>query len=378
MILSTILSIPFMIWVGIIVTTTITIEQLIYRCIIFPKNRKRFSIKGRVAVVSGGSEGIGLAIVEELLKQGIKKVYILSRSESKLKNAKAQLESKLFGKEQPKEALNEPTNESQENEANDQVKTSALAKSNVKSSEQEIIIIPCDVTNVEQVEAASQLIDEPIDYLFVNQGISIPGYFLEQTSQDFLSQININYVGGVNITKALMAKKSSNGLGIIFTGSTVSFYTCVGFSSYGPSKYAIRGLVESLWSEFQGHKEYHFHIAMPSDTKTPGFDRENLTKPKETVEISGVASCCTPEDTAKDIINQMREGRFYITNDFMTYLLTVTYGGLSGPKALPLSETTISVLMQYPLILISFFLSRVSRKYAKERKIRFENLTKNE
>jgi NAD(P)-dependent dehydrogenase (short-subunit alcohol dehydrogenase family) len=45
------------------------------------------SLKGRVAVVTGGSDGIGREIVAQLLLYGIKKVYVLSRDREKFEHA---------------------------------------------------------------------------------------------------------------------------------------------------------------------------------------------------------------------------------------------------------------------------------------------------
>ncbi len=48
--------------------------------------------RDKVAIVTGGGSGIGLAIAEELLSLGAK-VMIASRNEQKVKTAAAQLES---------------------------------------------------------------------------------------------------------------------------------------------------------------------------------------------------------------------------------------------------------------------------------------------
>jgi len=50
-----------------------------------------------------------------------------------------------------------------------------------------------------------------------------------------------------------------------------------GYAAYAPSKYAVRGLAECLRNELQG-TGVKVSIGFPPDTKTPGFDIENLSK----------------------------------------------------------------------------------------------------
>ena len=52
----------------------------------------RYGLEGKVAVVTGGSRGIGLAVTEELLNQGAK-VVICGRKQENLDAAAARLDS---------------------------------------------------------------------------------------------------------------------------------------------------------------------------------------------------------------------------------------------------------------------------------------------
>jgi len=54
-----------------------------------------FSVKNKVALVTGGSRGIGLDIARGLLENGAAKVYISSRSEAACKEAVSDLQSSL-------------------------------------------------------------------------------------------------------------------------------------------------------------------------------------------------------------------------------------------------------------------------------------------
>ena len=76
-----------------------------------------------------------------------------------------------------------------------------------------------------------------------------------------------------------------------------------GFTSYTPTKYALRGYVEALHMELfadnnnddsNNNRPVYVQIAYPPDTDTPGYARENITKPKITHLISAVAGLATP------------------------------------------------------------------------------------
>lgn len=58
----------------------------------------------------------------------------------------------------------------------------------------------------------------------------------------------------------------------------------IGYASYSPAKFALRGLTEALRSELQ---LYGIKVQMyfPNTILTPGFDEENKTKPAITTKI---------------------------------------------------------------------------------------------
>ena len=48
---------------------------------------------------------------------------------------------------------------------------------------------------------------------------------------------------------------------------------------------------------------------------TPGFEKENLTKPEITREIEGQSKIVSPESCAKHMLNSIQSNRYYVTND---------------------------------------------------------------
>jgi 3-dehydrosphinganine reductase len=71
-------------------------------------------------------------------------------------------------------------------------------------------------------------------------------------------------------------------------------------------------------------------IAYPPDTRTPGFERENRTKPAETRRISAGIEPVSPEQVATKILDGIRRNRFIITADRQTAAIA-RMADLAGP-----------------------------------------------
>lgn len=71
-----------------------------------------------------------------------------------------------------------------------------------------------------------------------------------------------------------------------------------GYTAYSSTKFALRGLAESLAMELQPHG-VSVTLCFPPDTDTPGFAIEEQSKPMETKAISQVAKLVQPEVVAE-------------------------------------------------------------------------------
>lgn len=109
---------------------------------------------------------------------------------------------------------------------------------------------------------------------------------------------------------------------IVLVGSTLSFIGLVGYAQYSPMKWAVRGLAECLRSEFLLYKGLSIHAYFPGTILTPGYEEENKTKPKLTVEIEGGdEGGLTPSQCAKGMLDGIQRGQLYTTTDFDTELM---------------------------------------------------------
>ena len=102
-----------------------------------------------------------------------------------------------------------------------------------------------------------------------------------------------------------------------------------GYGAYAPTKFAVRGLAETLDAEFR-HRGVRVSIAYPPDTRTPGFERENQTKPEETQRISAGIAPVSPDQVATAILEGIRRDRFLITVDPQTAAIA-RITDLAGP-----------------------------------------------
>ncbi|MHA1268877.1 MAG: SDR family oxidoreductase [Candidatus Helarchaeota archaeon] len=252
-------------------------------------------LKNRMAIITGGSQGIGKALAKEIIQLG-GSVCIIARRVDILKEAVAEIEK-------------------------------------LKNNEDQIIeMISCDVT---QIDKLSPLIDEfikkyGIPYYLINcVGQAYPNYIEKMTFDDFKNGMDINYYGVVCpilvllpyfISKSNQVKKEvgvqewrKNYYGhIINLSSEAGFIGLMGYSTYCPTKFALVGLSECLRHEL---KPYHIRVsvAYPVDTKTPGFEFENKTKPEELKIISQRAGLMEPEEAAEIIMNKTIKNKFNIT-----------------------------------------------------------------
>jgi short-subunit dehydrogenase len=98
---------------------------------------------------------------------------------------------------------------------------------------------------------------------------------------------------------------------IVNVSSIAGFIGIFGYTAYSASKFGIIGLSECLRNEM---KPYGIKVSVlcPPDTDTPGFVRENLSKPEETKAISGNAGLMSPEQVAQALIKGMNKGAFLI------------------------------------------------------------------
>ena len=230
------------------------------------------SYKGKNVFITGGSEGIGRAVASLLSQRGAN-VFIFSRSKEKLKTAAAACGCTA---------------------------------------------VQLDVTDFEKTKRQYKSLAAKhggIDILINAAGFSHPDHFEKIPMEKFRAMMEVNYFGVVNSVMAALPFMKEKGGQIVNVSSMSGFLPVFGYSGYTGSKFAVLGFSEVLRSEL---KQYNIGVSVlcPPDTDTPGFEKENATKPADTVEISKGAKLLTPEQVAAALEKEMRKNRTIIIPGF--------------------------------------------------------------
>lgn len=190
---------------------------IVVRTLLMPLFR-RDRLQGKHVMITGGSKGLGLALAKEFVKRGCD-VSVVARNRLDLVSALQELVA--LGKTLP--------------------------------SPPKIQALSADTASIDDLaKAFSDAADAagPIEVLVCNAGLSIPGLFVEQQISDFEKQMEVNYMGTVRTIKCALPTMLARRQGhIVITTSVLSVLGFAGYSSYAPSKWALRGLADCLHNE---------------------------------------------------------------------------------------------------------------------------------
>ncbi len=159
---------------------------------------------GRVALVTGGNRGIGLAIATRLAAAG-HQVAVTSRS----------------------------------------------GEADVSD---DITVVKCDVTDTDSVNGAVDEVEEKlgkIEILVSNAGITKDGLVLRMSDDDFDDVIDANLTGGFRVARRCAKSMMRNRWGrMVFISSVVGLGGQAGQANYAASKAGLIGMARSLAKEF--------------------------------------------------------------------------------------------------------------------------------
>lgn len=274
--------------------------------------KKKWDPRGRHCYITGGSSGLGLALAVLLTEKGAD-VSIVARNEDRLQKALDALEAV---RQTPNQLL----------------KAYAFA-------------LDKEAGAAAALEAACQPHGGRCpDALFLCAGKSTPGFFIEQDEASLRSGMDETY--WAQAPSALVAAKryvSHREKGkIVFVSSVLGYFSMVGYSTYSPGKFAIRGLAEALQSEFMLYG-IDVHICFPGTIYSPGLEHENECKPKVTLKIEETDDGASPEVVAEGLLRGVQNGDFHITYDFIGNVFRASTAG-SSPRNNVVTDIFYSLL----------------------------------
>ncbi len=165
----------------------------------------------------------------------------------------------------------------------------------------------------------------PIDTVWMMAGSSDPRLFIETTPKALRSQMDINYFGAANVAHAVLTEWLSPGQArsktdrhLVFTSSTLAFFSIVGYAPYSPAKAALRSLCDTLSQEVLLYSDtVKLHTVFPGSIDTPGYANENINKPAITKKLEEPDPVHSADDVAKACIKGLEKGEYLIVTNFI-------------------------------------------------------------
>ena len=181
--------------------------------------------------------------------------------------------------------------------------------------DQRVAVFVADVTERLQVASAvAAAIEEigPPDILMTSAGIAHCDYFRNLPPEAFEQAMATNYFGTLHAIRAALPAMERRQRGrLVLISSGAGLLGIYGYAAYSPTKFAVRGLGESLRAELRP-RGVRVSIVYPPDTDTPQLDQERRTKPPETRMISSLAKTWSADSVARTIVLGIQRGAFTI------------------------------------------------------------------
>ena len=202
------------------------------------------NFENKVALVTGGTSGIGKEIAKQLLTNGAKVIINYAHNEENYKKTKNEFEE---------------------------------YKDNV-------LFIKADVSNEDEVIRMFKQI-EKLDYLINNAGTNIDSYIEEFDIEDFRRVLDVNLVGKVICTKhAIPLLKTSKTPSIVNIASRLGTRPCVEASAYCSAEAGIINFTQASALELSKYS-IRVNTVSPSLTITPlaleGWTKQEIEEHKQ-------------------------------------------------------------------------------------------------
>src|SRR5688572_25561113 len=202
--------------------------------------------QGKVALVMGGSKGLGLAIARALVAGGAQ-VVLTARDQERLSQAAASL----------------------------------------SSSDRKCAWLPADVTQSDQVALLiAQVVQQHgrLDALFHCAGKSARGEASATTADEFRELMELNFLSAVHCTRAALPQVQKSRGHIVLVGSLASKAATRYLGAYPASKFALAAYAQQLRLEL-GPQGLHVLLVCPGPIRRNDagqrYDREAANLPAE-------------------------------------------------------------------------------------------------
>ena len=232
-------------------------------------------MNNKIALVTGGTSGIGKEIVIELLSKGLKVITCYSNNEENARNLEKEISSG------------------------------------------NLLVLKCDVSNEEQVVNMFNVIKEKfgsLDYLVNNAGTFIDNLIKDFKIDDFKKVLDINLLGKVVCTKHAYSIMNDGG-SIVNISSHLGIVPCTESPAYCAASAGIINFTKATALEYADRK-IRANSICPAFTPTPlslrGWKQEEIDQKLKETPLGRFA---TPEDTAKLCLFLLSDDSSFITGE---------------------------------------------------------------
>jgi NAD(P)-dependent dehydrogenase (short-subunit alcohol dehydrogenase family) len=227
-------------------------------------------LEGKIAVITGGTEGIGLATAKLFVKEGAY-VFITGRRQKELAAAVEAIGSNIYGVQGDVATL----------------------------------------TDLDRLYQTVAKVQGRIDIVFANAGV---GEFVSLgavTEEHFDKLFNINVRGTLfTVQKALPLLQ--DGGSIILNGSVASVKGTAAFGVYAASKAAIRSFVRTWTTDLKG-RHIRSNVVSPGPINTPMVSRQSADVMAQIVSTIPMGRIGEPEEVAKVALFLASEDSSFVT-----------------------------------------------------------------
>jgi 3-oxoacyl-[acyl-carrier protein] reductase len=176
--------------------------------------------------------------------------------------------------------------------------------------------VQCDVTDVQQVDAAFAAVEErfgPVEVLVSNAGVTKDTLLLRMSEADFTQVIDTNLTAAYRV-----AKRAAQGMlrarrgRIIFVSSVVGLLGSAGQANYAASKAGLVGFARSLAREL-GSRSITVNVVAPGPVETDmtaALGEKRITELTAAVPLGRMA---TPDEIAAAVAFLASSDAAYIT-----------------------------------------------------------------
>lgn len=196
------------------------------------RQRELLSLKGRTALITGGSRGLGLAMASELAAHGCR-LALVARDADRLDHV-----------------ADDP-----------------------RLRHAEVLLLPCDVGDREQVEDAIEAAVDHfggLDILINNAGVIQVGPAAGMTMEDYREAADVIYWGSLHAIMAALPHFRRQGHGSIVNITSIGGKVSVPhLAPYSAAKFALVGLSEGLTAELS-RENIHVMTVVPGLMRTGG------------------------------------------------------------------------------------------------------------